>query len=164
MIFSGKGIHWYFLFSSTTRLLLNMHFKSCISCLFQVYKCLYKCHIINFLLTSFARYVQRNIGPQSFRTNVALRARSVQKRPRSDISLYRPRARLIHWVPALSPWQVKSSLCCGFKHLCVHTFHTYPDSWWLQILCGQIIESQASFKCDSGIWSRKESCINNFLF
>jgi hypothetical protein len=37
----------------------------------------YKCHIINFLLTSLARSLQRNIG----------RARSVQKRPRSNISL-----------------------------------------------------------------------------
>ena len=55
----------------------------------------YKCHIINFLLTSLARYVQRNIGPRSFCTNLALRVRSVQKRPRSDISLYRPRVRLI---------------------------------------------------------------------
>jgi hypothetical protein len=55
----------------------------------------YKCHIINILLTSLARYVQRNIGPRSFFTNLALRARSVQKRPRSDISLYRLRVRLI---------------------------------------------------------------------
>jgi hypothetical protein len=55
----------------------------------------YKCHIINFLLTSLARHVQTNIGPRSFCTNLALRARSVQKRPRSDISLYRPRVRLI---------------------------------------------------------------------
>ena len=38
----------------------------------------YKCHIINFLLTSLARYVQRNIGPRSFCTNLALRAGSVQ--------------------------------------------------------------------------------------
>ena len=49
----------------------------------------YKCHIINFLLTSLARYVQRNIGPRSFCTNLALQAQSVQKRPRSDISLYK---------------------------------------------------------------------------
>ena len=34
----------------------------------------YKCHVINFLLTSFARYVQRNIGPRSFCTNLALRS------------------------------------------------------------------------------------------
>jgi hypothetical protein len=33
----------------------------------------FKCHIINFLLTSLARYVQRNIGPQSFCTNLAFR-------------------------------------------------------------------------------------------
>jgi hypothetical protein len=33
----------------------------------------YKCHIINLLLTSFARYVQRNIGPRFFCTNLALR-------------------------------------------------------------------------------------------
>ena len=39
----------------------------------------YQCHIINFLLTSLARYVQRNIGPRSFCTNVALPARSVQR-------------------------------------------------------------------------------------
>ena len=66
----------------------------------------YKCHIINFLLTSLARSLQRNIGPRFFlQTNLALRnkplepgylrARSVQKRPRSDISLYRPRVLLI---------------------------------------------------------------------
>jgi hypothetical protein len=30
-----------------------------------------------------------NIGPRSFCTNLALQARSVQKRPRSDISLYK---------------------------------------------------------------------------
>ena len=41
-------------------------------------------HTINFLLTSLARYVQRNIGPRSFCTNLAIRARSVQKKPRSD--------------------------------------------------------------------------------
>ena len=29
----------------------------------------YKCYIVNFLLTSLARYVQRNIGPRSFCTN-----------------------------------------------------------------------------------------------
>jgi hypothetical protein len=29
----------------------------------------YKCHIINFLLTSLARSLQRNIGPRSFCTN-----------------------------------------------------------------------------------------------
>jgi hypothetical protein len=40
----------------------------------------YKCHIINFLLTSLARYVERNIGPRSFCTNIALRARSAQKK------------------------------------------------------------------------------------
>ena len=42
-----------------------------------------------------SQYVQRNIGPRSFCTKLALRARSVQKSPRSDISLYRPRVRLI---------------------------------------------------------------------
>jgi hypothetical protein len=65
----------------------------------------YKCHIINFLLTSLARYVQRNIGPQSFCTNLALRARSVQRRPRSDISLYIPRVRLIrsyHYMASIT--------------------------------------------------------------
>ena len=30
----------------------------------------YKCHIINFLLTSLAQYVHRNIGPRSFFTNL----------------------------------------------------------------------------------------------
>ena len=48
-------------------------------------------YIINFLLTSLARYVQRNIGPRSFCTNLT----PVQKRLRSDISLHRPRVRLI---------------------------------------------------------------------
>jgi hypothetical protein len=38
----------------------------------------YKCNIINFLLTSLTRYVQRNIGPRSFCKNLAL-----QKRPPS---------------------------------------------------------------------------------
>ena len=71
----------------------NMHFKSCISCLFQNG---YKCHIINFLLMSLAWYVQRNIGPQSFCTILALRARSVQNRPQSDISLYRTRVKLVN--------------------------------------------------------------------
>ena len=47
----------------------------------------YKCHIINFLLTSLARCVQINIGPQPFCTNLALRSRSVEKRPWSKISL-----------------------------------------------------------------------------
>ena len=37
-------------------------------------------HIINFLLTSLAWYVQRNIGPLSFCTNLPLRARSRQKK------------------------------------------------------------------------------------
>jgi hypothetical protein len=95
MVFSGKeGIHWYFLvfFHQICRLpryYSNMHF------LFVSSINAYECHIINFLLTPLARYVQRNIGPQSFCTNLALRARSVQKRPRSDISLHRPRVRLI---------------------------------------------------------------------
>jgi hypothetical protein len=56
----------------------------------------YKCHIINFLLTSLARYVQRNIGPRSFCTNLALRARSVQKSPRSDIALYMQTSRSVN--------------------------------------------------------------------
>jgi hypothetical protein len=47
----------------------------------------YKSHIINFLLTSLALSLQTNIGPRIFCTNLALRARSVQKRPRPDISL-----------------------------------------------------------------------------
>jgi hypothetical protein len=51
----------------------------------------YKCHIINFLLTSLARCVQTNIGPQPFCTNLALRSRSVEKRPWSEISLDMPR-------------------------------------------------------------------------
>ena len=54
-----------------------------------------KCHIINFLLTSLARNAQRNIGSRSFCTNLVLRARSVQRRPGSNISLYRPRVQLI---------------------------------------------------------------------
>jgi hypothetical protein len=37
-------------------------------------------------------YVQRKIGLRSPCRNIALRARSVQKRPRSDIFLYRPHA------------------------------------------------------------------------
>jgi hypothetical protein len=40
-----------------------MHFKSCISGLFQVY------HTINFLLTSLARYVQRNDAHQGVMTD-----------------------------------------------------------------------------------------------
>ena len=56
----------------------------------------YKCHTTNFLLiTSLARYLQRYIEPPSFCTNLALWAQSVQKRHRSDISLYRPHVRLI---------------------------------------------------------------------
>ena len=72
-----------------------------ILCLFQFRNCLFvsvlnaKRHIINFLLTSLARSVQGIIGPRPFRTDLALRARSVPKTPRSDIFLYRPRARLI---------------------------------------------------------------------
>jgi hypothetical protein len=49
-------------------------------------------------MSSLARYVQKNIGPQSFCKNHALRPRSVQKRPQSDISLYRPRVRLIRSI------------------------------------------------------------------
>ena len=49
-----------------------------------------KCHIINYLLTSLARYAQRNIGSRSFCTNLVL-----QKRPGSVISLYTPHVRLI---------------------------------------------------------------------
>jgi hypothetical protein len=73
----------------------NMHFKSCMHFLFVSSINAYKCHIIKFLLTLLARYVQRNIGPRPFCTTLPLRARSVQQRPRSDISLYRPRVRLI---------------------------------------------------------------------
>ena len=40
---------------------------------------LLSCNIINFLLTSLARSLLRNIGPRSFCTNLALRARPVQK-------------------------------------------------------------------------------------
>ena len=50
----------------------------------------------NFLLPLLvAPSVQRNVGPRLFCTDLALRARSVQKRRQFDISLYRPRARLI---------------------------------------------------------------------
>jgi hypothetical protein len=73
----------------------NMHLKSCINFLFVSSINANNCHIINFLLTSLARYLQRNIGPRSFCTNLALWARSVRKRPRSAISLYRPRVQLI---------------------------------------------------------------------
>ena len=38
----------------------------------------YKGHIINFLLTSLARYVQRNIGPRSLCTKISVRYLSVQ--------------------------------------------------------------------------------------
>ena len=47
----------------------------------------YKCHIINFLLTSFARYVQRNIGPRSFCTNLVLWG-SVTDGPFSERPVY----------------------------------------------------------------------------
>ena len=40
-------------------------------------------------------YILRNIGPLSFCTNFALQAQAVQKRPRSDISLYRARVHLV---------------------------------------------------------------------
>jgi hypothetical protein len=50
----------------------------------------YKCHIINFLLTSIAWYVQRYFGPRSLYTNLARRARSVKKKDLGSIfSLYR---------------------------------------------------------------------------
>jgi hypothetical protein len=42
--------------------------------------------MLNFLSTSLAVYVQKNIGARSFCTKLALRAWSVQKRPWSDIS------------------------------------------------------------------------------
>jgi hypothetical protein len=55
----------------------NMHFKSCIFYFLFVSNIntyiTYKCHIINFLLTSLAR----NIGPRSFCTNLVLYAGSV---------------------------------------------------------------------------------------
>ena len=61
----------------------------------------YKFCIINFLLTSLARYVQRNIGPQSFCTNLALRARSVQKKTSRSVNkkliMYAINSRLIKW-------------------------------------------------------------------
>jgi hypothetical protein len=92
MVLSGKeGIHCYF-FVFFDRMCTTL--LICISShAFQVMHFLFvssvnaKCHIINFLLTSLAWSLQRNIGPRSFCTNLALRARSVQKRPRSDIYL-----------------------------------------------------------------------------
>ena len=42
-----------------------------------------------------SRSVQRNNRPRSFCSNLALRALSVQKRARSDLSLYRSRVWLI---------------------------------------------------------------------
>ena len=64
MVFSGEeGIHWYFFVffdQMCTTLLLCISNHAFLVCLKQ------KCHIINFLLTSLARYVQRNIGPRSF--------------------------------------------------------------------------------------------------
>ena len=82
MVFGGKeGIHslvfFVFFYQMCTTLLICISNHAFLVCF--KYKCLYKCYIINFLLTSLARYVQRNIGPRSFCTNLALRARSVQK-------------------------------------------------------------------------------------
>ena len=81
MVLSEKeGIHCYFLFSSFKCVPLY-------KCAFQIMHFLfvssinaYKCHIINFLLTSLAWSLQRNIGPWSLCTNLALRAWSVQKK------------------------------------------------------------------------------------
>ena len=67
-----------------------------------------KCHMINYLLTSIARSLLENIKTRYFPIKTLLSvnrqllltsldqwAESVQKRPRSNISLYRPRTRLI---------------------------------------------------------------------
>ncbi len=91
--YSGKeGIYWYFLFlrpsvyhATNAFQIIHFLFVSSINALN---------HIINFLLPSLVRSVQRNIGHPSFCAKLALRARSVQKRLRSDISLYRPRVLL----------------------------------------------------------------------
>jgi hypothetical protein len=74
MIFSGKEGHigiFCFLLPNVYHATNSNHaFLVCFK---------YRCHIINFLLTLLAWYVQRNIGPRSFCINLALRARSVQK-------------------------------------------------------------------------------------
>jgi hypothetical protein len=64
MVFSGKEgitlVFFVFFDQICTTLLIfisNHAFFVCFK---------YKCHIINFLLTSLARYVQRNIQPRSF--------------------------------------------------------------------------------------------------
>ena len=75
MVFNGKEC---FLRPNVYRA-TNMHFKSCRFLLVSSINA-YKCHkTVNFLLTSLARSLQKNIGPRSFCTNLALRARSVQK-------------------------------------------------------------------------------------
>jgi hypothetical protein len=61
----------------------NMHFKSSIySVCFE-----YKCHIINFLLTSLAWSLQRNIGPSPFLYRPIPWGEVCTKRPRFDTSL-----------------------------------------------------------------------------
>ena len=53
-----------------------------------------ECHIINYLLTEFARVIPGNIGPLSFSYGRSC-ARSVLSRPRANIPQYSPRARLV---------------------------------------------------------------------
>ena len=74
MVFNGKeGIHWYFLFSVDEIICMSNHaFLVCFK---------YKCHIKNFLLTSLARYIQRNIGPRVlYRYFSVQTSRSVNKK------------------------------------------------------------------------------------
>ena len=57
---------------------------------------------------------KRNIGPRSFCDKPPPTARSVQKRPRSDISLQRPRARLIrsyYYMASVTSGQIA---CCDW--------------------------------------------------
>ena len=88
MVFSGKeGIQDFFgfLHQMCTTLLIcisNYAFLVCFK-----YKCLKMPYSKLFIKTSLAQCVQRNIGLRSFCTNLAIRDRSIQKRPRSDISL-----------------------------------------------------------------------------
>ena len=53
-----------------------------------------ECHIINNLLTEFARAVLGNIGPRSLKYGPRF-ARSVLPRPRANIPQYGARARLV---------------------------------------------------------------------
>ena len=66
-------LHCYFLISSAKCVPRN-------KCAVDFLVCFkYKCNIVKIFLTSLARSVQRNTRPRSFSTNLALRARSVQK-------------------------------------------------------------------------------------